>query len=563
MMSPYADLAQALQVQEDIDSPDLSDHLTAVIISSVHDEEPLMSLQAIHQTLAIYGAGDVLDPLGVLPRVLSYPSQSASDLLTFMGQQSNAREAMIAIQEAVERLGHDMEEDNSESSELENNGLTPSPALSLSGQLIRLVDLYRRVIPRLEIRRRGPLDTLEPALSSLTDVVSSAVAQADKAEGRDIFRAVSRLTSQAAGWARINSVDKEEEYAACTEILKSLLISTIELYHECIEMSLAQHTFRQYFPRLVFRTPAQEDKVVEEEVVREVKDAAHAVGISEQQISTTPAIASLFLLAHSLPLATPPLSILSSFLGIIVHCIQSNTLLDESLTVLLYCLHGAQAAQPPTTLDPEQAVPLATILPTLASAHPDPPTRHLVFRLLSMTLALCPSVLRLQLLEDLLTDKDATSPQMRVAAIGLVKEAVLDGLSTPPNSSNSSIFASTDVFRALGPVMLRPDPPDLLSPNLSLADFIDTSEPSRLSELLAFLYVVIIRDRDNRTGIRDNQRLANVQKTLLQPLRLLLDRWTQDVSAAHGHDTGTMAIASLETNLERVENALNSVNIGG
>ncbi|KZT20940.1 hypothetical protein NEOLEDRAFT_1074443, partial [Neolentinus lepideus HHB14362 ss-1] len=508
--------------------------LTAIIISSVNDQKPLVPLEAIHQTLSTYGGGDVLDPLGVLPRVLSYRAQSASDLLTLMGQHSNAREAMIAIQEAVERLGHDMGQEDSEHSETESDASSPPTTLSLLEQLVRLVDLYGRVIPRLEIRHRSPSDTLHPPLTSLMDVISIAVAHAGKSEGRDMIRSVSVLVSQTAGWARVQSVDNEDEFAACIETLRSLLISTIELYHESIDSSLAQRTFQHYFPRLVFRLQTNHDWDAGEEVVQKTRDAASAVGISEQQFSTTPTVASLFLLAHSLPVATNPLSIISSFLGIIVHCIQRNTLLDESLTVLLFCLHGAQTSQPPMMLEPELAVPLSTVLPTLASAHPDPPTRHLVFRLLSMTLALSPPVLRLQLLKDLLTDTENVSPQMRVAAIGLVKEAALGALSTPPGSSNDSILASPEIFRVLGPVMLRPDPPDLLSPTLSLSEFLDTSEPSRSSELLAFFYVVLLRDTDNRTGIRDADLLANVRRTLFQPLRVLLDKWTQDVSVDHG-----------------------------
>ncbi|EPQ53522.1 hypothetical protein GLOTRDRAFT_116948 [Gloeophyllum trabeum ATCC 11539] len=548
-MSSYPALARVLQIQEDTDSEKLSAQLTSAILSSVHDQASRLTLEEIYESVSASDGGALLDPLGVLPRILPSSSPGARDLIAYMGQHSNAREAMIALQEATERLELDMREgeDNDESDQSEKPSGSPPPSLGAPAQLVRLVDLYGCVIPRLEVRRRTPLDTLRPVLSGLDDALSLAVAHADKRQGRDIIAAVARLVGEATRWVRTKSVEHEDEIVACNKILKSLLDSTLEGYQASIDSSLAQRTFQQYFPRLVFRSATRQGWEAGEQALQAAQNASTTLGNSERSLSSEPSVVSLILLAHSPPSNVSPLTLLSTFLPTVIHCIQTSTALDETLALLLHALHRAQASDPPLTLDPSTSVPLASLLPTLASSHPDPPTRHLVFRLLSMVLALSPPLLRLQLLRDILTDTETTSPQMRVAAVGLVKEAVLQGLAQP---EGTSVFASPALFQAIGPVLFRADLPR----TLQLDEFVESGESARLSEVLAFYYVVFMRDSGNRTGIRDPDRIAAVQGTLLGPLRVLLDNWLTELPDTHSHDMGTMALASLETNLERVEN---------
>ncbi|EEB99033.1 hypothetical protein MPER_01354, partial [Moniliophthora perniciosa FA553] len=44
-------------------------------------------------------------------------------------------------------------------------------------------------------------------------------------------------------------------------------------------------------------------------------------------------------------------------------------------------------------------------------------------------------------------------------------------------------------------------------------------ELERLTECLGLYYVLIVRDKKNRTGIRDKDNLANVERDLLKPMR--------------------------------------------
>lgn len=213
-------------------------------------------------------------------------------------------------------------------------------------------------------------------------------------------------------------------------------------------------------------------------------------------------LGSLILLAHS-PNYSLSIPSLTAFFPVILSSVQSNTALDEILSLLITCIVPLRSQTPPPDLPSDLAVSLAHVLSLLAGVHPDPSTRHHVFRLISAVLTLTPSPLRLHLLQGLLTDSES-SPQMRVAAVGLVREAVLEALATSPGSAESSrnVFASPLLLQTIGPIVLSTNPPDLLTAgNLQPKDFLGSSEPLRLVECLAFYYVLLQRDIHNRVSL--------------------------------------------------------------
>jgi hypothetical protein len=182
-------------------------------------------------------------------------------------------------------------------------------------------------------------------------------------------------------------------------------------------------------------------------------------------------------------------------ISVIVASIQSNMALDESLSILLASLSVANSISPKHDLSSEIIIPLATILPSLASAHPDSLIRHITFRTLSLLLSVTPSLLRLQILTDILQDSDF--PQMRIAAVGLVKEAVLDALASPSNGTSRNVFASPLFLQAQEAVLFRPDPPDFFSQVLPLEKFLESLELPRVVECMALCYVILLRDENN------------------------------------------------------------------
>jgi len=85
-----------------------------------------------------------------------------------------------------------------------------------------------------------------------------------------------------------------------------------------------------------------------------------------------------------------------------------------------------------------------------------------------------------------------------MAAIGLVKEAVLEALSDP---KRESVFASPFLLQTIGSHVFCLDPPDLLVSISGVDELKDSPEPARLVECLNLYYVLLLRDVENRVRV--------------------------------------------------------------
>ena len=194
---------------------------------------------------------------------------------------------------------------------------------------------------------------------------------------------------------------------------------------------------------------------------------------------------------------TDPDIFLPPILPVLISSIQTNSFLDESLAVLTRTLHFRQSKTPPSGLSPHITVPLCGLLPTVASIHADPLVRHQAFRVLSLLLVASEPQLRFRHLMELTSDSEF--PQMRVASVGLVKEALLEALSLPTSTDN--IFLTSLFLRSFGTTLFRPNPSDLFaSETLTVGEFRDSHEPQRLVECLSLYYVLLLRDKNNLVG---------------------------------------------------------------
>lgn len=210
--------------------------------------------------------------------------------------------------------------------------------------------------------------------------------------------------------------------------------------------------------------------------------------------------------------------LLASILPVVMTSLQLDVALDPTLAILLKVLCTGPPAQ--GELSPDIIIPLTTVLPLMCSAHPDTSTRHITFRILGQVLQLAPSVLRLQILCDLVSASEDTSPYMRTAAIGLVKEAVLEALSHP---KEENVFGSSLLLRTLGSHVFRLEPPNLLD-SISEVDALKNSpEPMRLVGCLNLYYILLSRDMDNRvrafyfTSLQGSEKMGAVRLALGTP----------------------------------------------
>lgn len=218
------------------------------------------------------------------------------------------------------------------------------------------------------------------------------------------------------------------------------------------------------------------------------------LGLAPDSLNRLPhSLGKLILIAHEdTAVISNTVKDIGSLIPLLTLTLQQNAAVDETLALLLTFLCSSISI-----LSQEIVDPLATLLTPLSASHHNPLIRHIAFKLLSVTLARSPPSLRLAHLTSLISDCPFT--QMRVAAVGLVKEAFLS-VST---SDSSSLFNSAPLIRAVGPIMFRPNPLDIFENpcSKSLEKFISSSESARLTECLSFYYVWLIRDIKNLVSI--------------------------------------------------------------
>lgn len=265
-------------------------------------------------------------------------------------------------------------------------------------------------------------------------------------------------------------------------MLSGLLSQGLTSCSQILSTSIAQRTFEQLHPRFR-RTGAGKEGSAGDDALRGVFEAYGNLGETTEDLLKTPSPTSLIALAH---LPDSGNAEISSYLPLIIASIHSNALLDESLAVLLRFLCKS------TTVTDEVAGPILSILPELASGHSDPQIRHISFRILARLLSMTPPALRMEVLAELAAKSEF--PQMRVAAVGLVKDAILEALQSPSGNP----FASPIFLRAFGPILFRPNPQDLLtSATTTLDEFEESQESKRLLECLSLYYVLLERDTQN------------------------------------------------------------------
>ncbi|KAF9512002.1 hypothetical protein BS47DRAFT_1346160 [Hydnum rufescens UP504] len=170
--------------------------------------------------------------------------------------------------------------------------------------------------------------------------------------------------------------------------------------------------------------------------------------------------------------------------------------------------------------------------------HSTPSTRHIAFRLLSTLVQshIHDDAIRLSTLLELITDE--AFPQMRTAAIGLLRSTVLAALTSRKTQTpyTRSFLASPEMLYTVSPVILRPYPRDLFRPFIDLErgerggnsndsddnnnntniappsrdeltlsflrTFIDSPEPGRLTEALNFYYALLLADKKDQVSTK-------------------------------------------------------------
>ncbi|KAH7924912.1 hypothetical protein BV22DRAFT_474169 [Leucogyrophana mollusca] len=532
---PKADFLKALGFASDLDDEDISNAVSVLISAAVHDDTPEKPLEVIYHTLSQFDGISYLDPLSVLPILLPSGRPESSKLVSMIGYGSSAKEVMIAVQESVEQL----------KSSLESSEDQEYPETSVQ-QIINTLTLCTAFVPRLKLGKRTAYTTIAPLVSDLQRLISSAGVPVSRNQGRQLINDAARLVKVLYIWATSSS--SLTETTQTKELLINLMNAAVSTCSSWIQSTLAARLFEARFPRLVLSSAVEAGWEEGDQAIVHALDALAALEVSANSLIERPSLNNLIYLAHSPTPLPPPLSVLSDFLPYFLLSIQRNVALDETLFLLLDSLLRLHSRLPRQDLPADIVSTLLTVLPALSSTHPDPFVRHLTLRLISLLLSMSPQHLRLEILADLTSGENF--PQMRAAAIGLLKEAVLEGLTL---ASASNVFASKVLLQVFGGVLFRTTPTDFLSIAHNAEEIQESLEPGRIVECLSFYYVLLQRDRENKTGVRDVDFISSVESSLLRPLRLFLQRWTQDTGEP------LLPVISLQLSLDRVDDAVRAL----
>lgn len=525
-------LLKALQLSPDLDDEAIGGDISAIITVAVDDETHQPSLKTVYDSILQYHGGPaLLEPLDVLPDLLRCRRKEAVDLISLISENSSPKEVLIVIQETLEQLTQLAREDEAEEEHV--------PGLVQC--LINVIVLSTKSVPRLTLGKRTALSIVSPLVSGVSSAVSSLGSHFTRDSGRSLLAGVSGMSEAFYTW--IFKTGSESNVAEARNTIRLLLDTTVLACASCIRASLCARAFEMHYPRLTLSSAIEPEWQEGEQAILSVLTALRVMSLSSQDVLDNPTMSSLIILAHEQQNYPLPKDLSSKLHSMLMTSIQMNFALDECLFLIFRCV-TQDRTQP--DLAPDLATSLCIVLPALASTHLDPFIRHFSLRLIALILAQLPSVLQHQILITLASDVEL--PQMRAAAIGLLKEFVLEALQALAPSGEQNVFASPLLIRSFGPILFRTMPSDYFS-TVQVADDIEKSlEPSRIAEVLSFYYVLLQRDRDNKTGIRDPGNIASVESSLLRPLRSFLEKWS--------NAKPILSLISLQIGLERIDYAV-------
>ncbi|KIJ04703.1 hypothetical protein PAXINDRAFT_104052, partial [Paxillus involutus ATCC 200175] len=469
-----------------------------------------ISLKEIHEAVVRYNCAEYLEPLSILLPLLSCHCDGAMDLIRDCGLSSSPKEVLIVVQEAIEQLqshGNDEEDE------------TEDPDPDIVHRVIGIVSLCSPAISRSRLGKTTALKLCSPMLDHICSLISSASPRATKDEGRALITEVARLVKALGDWAPTVAIASDLVQIKVV-LLRELLDTTVMGCASSIQANLAATAVESHFPRFSFKSAVKEGWQEGEKAMLDVQVALTVLSDSSQaNVRETNSLSDLIYLAHSTPPAPFTPSALPDLHRLLVQALQMNLFLDESLFLLFRIL-----TQEGTDVPPNVATSLCEILSALASTHLDPFVRQFSLRMLSLTLSRLPPPPRLEILLKLTTDQGF--PQIRGPAIGLVKEAVLEALALPAPSARLNPFASPELLRVFGGVLFRPNPPEFFSERKTREELERSLELLRIVDCLSFYYVLLQRDRENKTEVRSVGNVRSVQSSFLRPLRQFLTEHT-------------------------------------
>ncbi|KAG8955319.1 hypothetical protein FRC04_008670 [Tulasnella sp. 424] len=469
----------------------------------------------------------------------------AEELFCLLMTCGRPKEVVIALEEALGNLANQNAAIDSTTAEEDAD----ATKLSL------VVRGYSLALPRMVPKRVKPEQTVSSTLAAIR-TAADVTLPTDNQEAEAYLISTLQLLSNSMEWCAKHSPSAPDSCKVDTgsdstapegchpdkihDTCRQHLHSTLGVCAPHINACLSFWAFQQLYPRQATPRSRRFDPSSAESFLSDsLGDSTQTRLSSLESAGQGDALASFILLAHDFRHIPPPGS-LQKTLATTIACLTSGLVADEALAWVLRCLHSDSEG-----LAEDVVCSLSSVLAQVASLSSDPIIRQVAFQSLTELLSGASPPLRRQLLEELIVE--CPFPQMRTAAVSLLKKFLLEAI----ESEKPSTLASPDSL-SLVSAILRHDPSDTLQQPFSMLSEVRGSV--RLVDALGLYYILLIRDSENRTGIRSASYIAVVKDTFLDPLKGAWARWQAEQNDES--EELELELFSIGMALERVDSAL-------
>ncbi|QRV82231.1 YAP/Alf4/glomulin family protein [Ceratobasidium sp. AG-Ba] len=448
--------------------------------------------------------------------------------LELIAQHGNAKEVLLVVQESIDSLLQSTRsrDDNNEGSLLTN------PA-HVVWKWINLINMYTLAFPRIVLRKRSATDTAGPIIKHLCksfDELQEYV-HPNGAQASTIVDSCMGLGYALLRWFDATHTEPNlvAEFKA---LLQDLLFLSVAI---CLDDEFVLEQNSAFVDRLSaagsdFRPPSLLEPV---QVTTEFRMGEYIVFTLSERGKENSVQVNKALQAYQLGISL---------------CLRQYKW--RQLAIRWLTEHVGMIPDE-EYLDGDIATYIAPSVSLVAATDSRPAIRSSAFRLLSQTLHKVHSEVAFGLVRQLV-DEECPYSNMRSSAVGLLRQLVVRAFSRKPQSTEDDPFAARILLQEYADILFASS---LLDDTLESVEAVDPQEMNRIIESLGFYYVVLARDKDNSTGVRDAASVEKIDREFISLLNRRLPEWQ---STSDNEDIQS-ALRLISFQLERVEEMIKSL----
>ncbi|CCO37567.1 hypothetical protein BN14_11723 [Rhizoctonia solani AG-1 IB] len=455
--------------------------------------------------------GHILEstPLELVPLLLlanetiTVHPQPLQESYELIARHGSPKEILLVVQESLDALLQ-------EAKELENDEESASSTpTQIIWKWLRLIDMYSLSFPRLVPRKRSAPETAAPIIQHLRDSFNNLAVLVDTNEpaSQEIVEACIRLGYSLLGW--FEAVGSEvNEVAGCKMALKELLCVALA---ECLS---DKHILRSY------------------------DDFLHRIRTAGLDFTPTYAIE---------PRSKMTGSTRTQSIGEFVLYYLSNQG-PTALGAINDCVLGGLYEE--EFLEEDIAAEMIPVVSTPASTDPDSKSRAVLFNLLTQMILKVQPVHAFKFVRDLASE-ECPYLNMRSSAIGLLRRLVVRAFNRSPQAEDDP-FASRLLLEEYKHILFQSP---ILEKKEAGPESIDAQEMNRLVEILGFFYVLLARDKNNLTGVRDTKGTQELRDRIVDPLKAI----SSELESTSEDPSVLFSVRSISVSLERIEEIVSGI----